>query len=121
MQRGHAIELRIYAEDPVTFMPSPGTISRYEQPEGDGIRVDDAVESGSTITPFYDPMIGKLIVYGTSRAEAINKARAAVAAYTIEGIKTNLPMLAEVLHDETFESGVYTTQFLQQMKRTTNK
>lgn len=121
MQRGHAIELRIYAEDPVTFMPSPGTISRYEQPEGKGIRVDDAVESGSTITPFYDPMIGKLIVSGNTRTEAIIRAEEALTQYVIEGIKTNLPMLGDVLHNETFAAGIYTTQFVQQMKRATNK
>ncbi|KIV50552.1 biotin carboxylase [Aneurinibacillus migulanus] len=121
MQRGHAIELRIYAEDPVTFMPSPGTISRYEQPEGKGIRVDDAVESGSTITPFYDPMIGKLIVSGNTRTEAITRAEEALTQYVIEGIKTNLPMLGDVLHNETFAAGIYTTQFVQQMKRATNK
>lgn len=121
MQRGHAIELRIYAEDPVTFMPSPGTISRYEQPEGKGIRVDDAVESGSTITPFYDPMIGKLIVSGSTRTEAITRAEEALTQYVIEGIKTNLPMLGDVLHNETFAAGIYTTQFVQQMKRATNK
>ncbi len=121
LQRGHAIELRIYAEDPITFMPSPGTISRYEQPEGKGIRVDDAVESGSTITPFYDPMIGKLIVSGNTRAEAIARAEEALAQYVIDGIKTNLPMLGDVLRDEAFVAGTYTTQFVQQMKRTTNK
>ncbi|MFT9847983.1 acetyl-CoA carboxylase biotin carboxylase subunit [Aneurinibacillus sp. REN35] len=120
-QRGHAIELRIYAEDPVTFMPSPGTISRYEQPVGTGIRVDDAVESGLAITPFYDPMIGKLIVSGETREAAMDRAKEAVAAYVIEGIKTNLPMLDEVLHNEVFQSGIYTTQFIQQMKRLTNK
>jgi acetyl-CoA carboxylase biotin carboxylase subunit len=120
-QQGHAMELRIYAEDPVTFMPSPGTISRYEQPEGEGIRIDDAVESGSVITPFYDPMIGKLIVSGNTRAEVIARAEDALAQYAIEGIKTNISMLSEVLGDEEFAAGIYTTQFVQQMKRMNNK
>ncbi|SDG67929.1 acetyl-CoA carboxylase, biotin carboxylase subunit [Aneurinibacillus thermoaerophilus] len=120
-QQGHAMEFRVYAEDPITFMPSPGTISRYVQPEGEGIRVDDAVESGSVITPFYDPMIGKLIVSGNTRQEVIERAQDALAQYVIEGIKTNLPLLSGVLRDEEFVAGVYTTQFVQQMKRTTNK
>jgi acetyl-CoA carboxylase, biotin carboxylase subunit len=117
--RGHALEMRIYAEDPVTFMPSPGTISAYQQPRGQGVRIDDAVEAGSAITPFYDPMIGKLIVYGETREEALDFARKAVEEYQIEGIKTNLPMLAEVLDNDNFTKGVYTTKFVQQMKQTT--
>ncbi|WP_047151701.1 acetyl-CoA carboxylase biotin carboxylase subunit [Aneurinibacillus tyrosinisolvens] len=117
--RGHALEMRIYAEDPVTFMPSPGTISAYQQPRGQGVRIDDAVEAGSAITPFYDPMIGKLIVYGETREEALDFARKAVEEYQIEGIKTNLPMLAEVLDNDSFAKGVYTTKFVQQMKQTT--
>jgi acetyl-CoA carboxylase biotin carboxylase subunit len=120
-QRGHAMELRIYAEDPVTFMPSPGTISRYDKPEGAGIRVDDAVESGSIITPFYDPMIGKLIVSGETREEVLARAADALEQYEIEGIKTNLSMLVEVIQNEEFAAGMYTTQFVQQMKRTPNK
>jgi acetyl-CoA carboxylase biotin carboxylase subunit len=121
VQRGHAMEFRIYAEDPVTFMPSPGVISFYKQPEGEGIRVDDTVESGLSITPFYDPMIGKLIISGETRQNVLARAKEALEQYAIEGIKTNLPMLIEVLRDEEFAAGIYTTQFVQQMKRIKEK
>lgn len=119
--KGHAIEMRIYAEDPNTFFPSPGTITSYVSPSGEGIRIDDAVESGTTITPFYDPMIGKLITSGATREEALIRAREAVQQYEITGIKTNLPMLADVLEDERFAAGDYTTSFVETMKRTTTK
>ncbi|WP_096467683.1 acetyl-CoA carboxylase biotin carboxylase subunit [Aneurinibacillus soli] len=118
---GHAIEMRIYAEDPNTFFPSPGTIIAYVSPEGDGIRIDDAVQSGTTISPFYDPMIGKLIASGTTREEALDRARKAIQQYEITGIKTNLSMLADVLEDERFAVGTYTTSFVETMKRTTTK
>lgn len=118
---GHAIEMRIYAEDPHTFFPSPGTIDAYVPPEGEGIRIDDAVRSGTTISPFYDPMIGKLITSGTTREEALRRARKAVQQYEITGIKTNLSMLADVLADERFAAGTYTTSFVETMQRITTK
>jgi len=112
----HAIECRIYAEDPVTFLPSPGTIADYVPPKMEHVRIDDAVEAGTQVTPFYDPMIAKLIVSGTTRAEAIARAIEALQQYEISGIKTNLPFLLEVLHDEDFQQGVYTTQFVQRKR-----
>ncbi|USG67539.1 acetyl-CoA carboxylase biotin carboxylase subunit [Brevibacillus ruminantium] len=113
----HAIELRIYAEDPVTFMPSPGTITLYQPPELEGIRIDDGVETGTQVTPFYDPMIAKVIASGADRAEAIEQAKKALEQFIITGIKTNLPFLLEVLEDELFVKGTYTTRFIQERKQ----
>ncbi|WP_027414480.1 acetyl-CoA carboxylase biotin carboxylase subunit [Aneurinibacillus terranovensis] len=117
---GHAMELRIYAEDPVTFMPSPGKVTDYRVPQGAGIRVDDAIKAGITITPFYDPMIGKLIVTGETREDVINRASAAVKEYKVEGIKTNLSMLGNVLENQKFRDGIYTTRFVEEMKNRSN-
>jgi acetyl-CoA carboxylase biotin carboxylase subunit len=113
-QKGHAIELRIYAEDPVTFMPSPGKISVYERVEGEGVRFDDGIESGSSITPFYDPMIAKLIVSDTNRKLALEKALQVLLKMKLEGIKNNIPFLIDVVQDEQFKDGNYTTQFVSQ-------
>src|SRR5699024_8228169 len=87
--QGHAIEARIYAEDPKTFFPSPGHISKFQLPEGKHVRNEVTVEEAMDVTPFYDPMIGKLIVNGSTRQEAINHLKEALKAYKIEGIKTN--------------------------------
>jgi acetyl-CoA carboxylase, biotin carboxylase subunit len=111
-KKGHAIEVRIYAEDPKTFFPSPGKITDFELPQGEGIRNECAVEAGSQVTPFYDPMIGKLIAWGESRAEACGKIKTALENYKIEGLKTNLPMLIETVSHEQFLNGNTTTQFL---------
>jgi acetyl-CoA carboxylase, biotin carboxylase subunit len=112
----HAIELRIYAEDPVTFLPSPGTISLYQAPVAEHVRIDDGVETGTKVTPFYDPMIAKLIASGETREEAIERAHEAMQHYIITGIKTNIPFLLEVLEDERFLAGEYTTWFIQERK-----
>ena len=82
---GHAIELRIYAEDPVRFLPGPGTITEWEEPAGDGVRVDAGYQAGNTVTPFYDPLLAKLCVHGADRAQALDRARQAVAAFRIAG------------------------------------
>ena len=110
----HAVELRIYAEDPVTFLPSPGTITLYQPPRMEGVRIDDGVETGSQVTPFYDPMIAKLIASGTTRDEALQRAREAIRQYLVTGIKTNIPFLLKVLEDEQFLQGDYTTWFVQE-------
>jgi acetyl-CoA carboxylase, biotin carboxylase subunit len=109
---GHAIEVRIYAEDPKTFFPSPGKISIFQTPEGNNIRNETAVTSGSTVTPFYDPMIAKLIVKGSTRQEAIEQMCIALDHYRVEGIKTNIPMLKEVLSHSEFQAGNTTTNFV---------
>src|SRR5580692_507551 len=84
---GHALELRIYAEDPVRFLPGPGKITEWEEPSGDGIRVDAGYQAGNTVTPFYDPLLAKLCVWGADRAQALERARGAVAAFRVAGPK----------------------------------
>jgi acetyl-CoA carboxylase, biotin carboxylase subunit len=111
-REGHAIEVRIYAEDPKTFFPSPGIITKFAIPEGDGIRHELAVHDGSVVTPFYDPMIAKLIVAGKDRNEAIDRLLQALADYQVEGIKTNIPMLQKVIAHPAFRSGETTTGFV---------
>jgi acetyl-CoA carboxylase, biotin carboxylase subunit len=106
---GHALEFRVYAEDPVRFLPSPGAITQWEQPTGPGIRVDAGYEAGNTVTPFYDPLLAKLCVHGGTRDEALGRAREAVAAFRVAGPKTNLPFHADLLASETFVSGDYDT------------
>jgi acetyl-CoA carboxylase biotin carboxylase subunit len=115
--RGHAIELRVYAEDPRRFLPSPGTIGEWHEPAGPGIRVDAGYAAGNTVTPFYDPLLAKLCAYGADRAQALERARAAVAEFRITGLKTNLPFHAELLADAQFVSGDYDTSVIDQMAR----
>jgi propionyl-CoA carboxylase alpha chain len=110
---GHAIELRVYAEDPLNnFMPSIGTLTRYQKPAGEGIRVDDGYEQGMSIPIYYDPMIAKLIVHGKTRTEAIQKMLEAIKAYKIEGVSTTLPFGTFVLEHEAFCSGQFDTHFV---------
>jgi len=111
---GHAIEVRIYAEDPVRFFPSPGTITKLVLPQGAGIRHEAGVEEGSVVTPFYDPMIAKLITTGTTRDEAVTRMQQALADYVVEGIKTNIPMLRDVVAHPEFKAGRTTTKFVEQ-------
>lgn len=111
-KKGHAIEVRIYAENPKTFFPSPGTITNFVLPEGRGVRNEIGVESGSVVTPFYDPMIGKLITWGSTRDEAIERLERALREYVIEGIETNIPMIVDVITHEQFKKGQTTTKFV---------
>ncbi|MGG0412030.1 acetyl-CoA carboxylase biotin carboxylase subunit [Peribacillus simplex] len=111
-QDGHSIEVRIYAEDPKTFYPAPGRITSMELPEGEGIRHELAVHGNSVVSHFYDPMIAKLVVSGDSRDKAIERLREALASYKIEGIKTNLPLLMEIISHEAFSQGDTTTDFI---------
>ena len=113
-KRGHAIEVRIYAEHPVTFFPSPGHVEELVLPEGDGIRHEVSIESGSDITPFYDPMIAKLIATGATRDEALARLEQALRNYTVRGIQTNIPMLLDVITHDVFKSGVTTTKFVEE-------
>lgn len=112
--KGHAIEVRIYAEDPKTFFPSPGKITEFKLPQGEGIRNECAIEAGSQVTPFYDPMIGKLIAWGETRIEACSRMKEALENYKIEGIKTNIPMLIYTVSHEQFLIGKTTTNFVNQ-------
>ncbi|MBC7543435.1 MAG: acetyl-CoA carboxylase biotin carboxylase subunit [Candidatus Sericytochromatia bacterium] len=115
---GHAIECRLYAEDPVTFMPQPGTLTRFEPPAGEGLRHDVGVVSGSVVTPFYDPMLGKLIAWGSTRTEAIERLRDALARYEIAGIKTNLPLLQTIVDSPAFAAADLDTGFISRMRQT---
>lgn len=110
---GHAIEVRIYAEDPKTFLPSPGTITKLELPDGEGVRHELAVHETSKVTPFYDPMIAKLVISATSREKAIQRLLEALNQYHIEGIKTNISMLQQVITHPAYLSGDTTTQFVE--------
>ncbi|MFY1696995.1 acetyl-CoA carboxylase biotin carboxylase subunit [Solwaraspora sp. WMMA2101] len=114
--RGHAIELRINAEDPKRFLPGPGAITVWTEPTGDGVRVDSGYAVGTTVTPFYDSLMAKLIVSGADRAEAIARARAAVAAFEVAGPKCNLPFFAELLEHPEFVSGDYDTGIVGRMR-----
>lgn len=110
--KGHAIEARIYAEDPVTFFPSPGRINKLSLPEGEKIRHEIGVEEGQEVTPYYDPMIGKLIVTANTRSEAIMNLSRALDEYNIEGIKTNIPLLKRISKNDAFKKGHTTTNFI---------
>jgi acetyl-CoA carboxylase, biotin carboxylase subunit len=113
---GHALELRIYAEDPVRFLPGPGTITQWEEPAGEGIRVDAGYQAGNTVTPFYDPLLAKLCVHGAGREQALDRARAAVAAFVIAGPKTNLAFHSELLASPQFVSGDYDTSLVSRLR-----
>jgi acetyl-CoA carboxylase, biotin carboxylase subunit len=111
---GHSIEFRINAEDPDNdFFPSPGEVTAVEVPGGPGVRVDTAVFAGYQIPPFYDSMVGKLIVWGADREEALARARRALEEYRLEGIKTTIPLHLRLLDDEAFRSGEYHTGYLE--------
>jgi acetyl-CoA carboxylase, biotin carboxylase subunit len=114
---GHAIELRVYAEDPKRFLPSPGPITAWSEPAGPGVRVDAGYAAGTTVTLFYDPLLAKLCVHGATRAEALDRARAAVAAFRVEGPKTNLPFHTELLGNPEFVSGDYDTGLVSRMRQ----
>jgi acetyl-CoA carboxylase biotin carboxylase subunit len=114
--RGHALELRVYAEDPKRFLPSPGHIDVWQEPSGEGVRVDAGYTSGNTVTPFYDPLLAKLCLYGADRAEVLERARTAVANFEISGLKTNLPFFAELLDQPDFVSGNYDTGLIDRMR-----
>ncbi|RYF88886.1 MAG: acetyl-CoA carboxylase biotin carboxylase subunit [Chitinophagaceae bacterium] len=110
---GHAIELRVCAEDPLNnFLPSIGTLTKYEKPAGDHIRVDDGYEQGMPVPIYYDPMIAKLVAHGNTRAAAIQKLLQAIKDYKIEGVATTLPFGTFVLEHEAFVSGNFDTNFV---------
>ncbi|MEJ3742316.1 biotin carboxylase N-terminal domain-containing protein [Actinomycetes bacterium KLBMP 9797] len=114
--RGHAIELRVNAEDPKRFLPGPGAVGAWVEPAGEGVRVDSGYAAGTTVTPFYDSLMAKLIVHGRDRQEAIVRARAAVGGFEIAGPKCNLPFFAELLENDEFISGDYDTGIVSRMR-----
>lgn len=111
--KGHAIQCRINAEDPFTFIPSPGKIDQVHFAGGNGIRVDSHVYTGYSVPPFYDSMIGKLIAHGENRKEAINKMRGALLETSFSGIKTNIPLHLEMLNDHGFCNGSQSIHYLE--------
>jgi acetyl-CoA carboxylase, biotin carboxylase subunit len=114
--RGHAIELRVYAEDSKRFLPSPGLIEEWTEPTGPGVRVDAGYTAGNRVTPYYDPLLAKLCVHGIDRSEALDRAAAAVAAFSISGLKTNLQFHAELLESPEFRSGDYDTSLVSRLR-----
>jgi len=113
--RGHAIECRINAEDPITFVPSPGKIDFLVLPGGEGIRVDSAAYGGWVVPPDYDSLVAKIIAYAPSRDLAIRKMRAALETTTVVGIKTNIPLHLNILSNTDFLAGNYHTQFMEEV------
>jgi len=111
--RGHAIECRINAEDPKTFMPSPGRITLYHPPGGPGIRVDSHVYTNYYVPPYYDSMIGKLIAYGDTRDIAIARMRTALSEMVVDGIKTNIPLQIDIMNDSAFRAGGANIHYLE--------
>lgn len=112
--KGHAIECRINAEDPFTFVPSPGQISFYHPPGGPGIRVDSHIYQGYTVPPYYDSMVAKVIAYGDTRKQAIRRMRIALSEMHIQGIKTNIPLHQELMSDARFLEGGASIHYLEQ-------
>ncbi len=113
--RGHAIEARVYAEDPVRFLPSPGPLTVYRPPVGEGVRVETGYAEGGRVTSYYDPMLAKVIATGADRAQAIARLRAALDAFAIEGVKTNIPFIQRVLADDDFVAGRIDTGLAQRV------
>ncbi|MGY6768981.1 acetyl-CoA carboxylase biotin carboxylase subunit [Komagataeibacter xylinus] len=111
--QGHAIECRLNAEDPFTFMPSPGTITRWDLPGGPGIRVDTHVVAGYTVQPYYDSLIGKIISYGATREQAIARMRVALAEMKVEGVSTNIALHQDLLADPAFARGGVDIHYLE--------
>ena len=111
--KGHAMELRVYAEDPLNdFLPSVGHLDVYQLPVGEGIRVDNGFEQGMDIPIYYDPMLSKLITFGATREEAIQTMIEAIDNYKVEGVSTTLPFGKFVFEHEAFRSGNFDTHFV---------
>ena len=114
---GHAIEIRINAEDPESFMPSPGKINQFHAPGGLGVRFDSAIYSGYSIPPYYDSMVGKLIIHGRDRNECIARMKRAITETIVDGVKTTLPLHYWILQQDDFISGNYTIHWLEEQLR----
>ncbi len=109
---GHSIEARIYAEDPRTFMPSPGKISGVTIPQGEHVRVDHALEVGTNVSFYYDPLIAKLIVWGTSRGDAIERMQGSLRGFKVEGVKTSIPLHEVIFSSRDFQDGRFDVTYL---------
>jgi len=110
---GHAIECRVTAEDPDTFMPTPGRVTAFHAPGGLGVRVDSALYAGYVVPPYYDSMVAKLIVHAPTRPEAIARMRRAIDEFAVMGIQTSLPLHQRILADPTFQAGTYDIHWLE--------
>jgi acetyl-CoA carboxylase biotin carboxylase subunit len=110
---GHALECRVNAEDPDTFVPSPGTIRAFSVAGGPGVRVDTAMHAEATVTPYYDSMIAKILTYGRNREEAIARMRRTLEMTVVEGIKTSIPLQLKILADPDFQAGRINTAFME--------
>jgi acetyl-CoA carboxylase biotin carboxylase subunit len=113
--RGHSMECRINAEDPETFVPSPGRITAFHFPGGHGVRVDTAVYSDGVVPPQYDSLVAKLIVHGVDRTEAVQRMRRALEMFVIEGVKTTIPLHLRIMNDPDFQAGRIDTGFLERL------
>ena len=111
---GHAIECRINAEHPRTFLPSPGRVTDYHTPGGLGVRVDSALYSGYVVPPYYDSLISKLIVHGATRNECLMRLRRALEEYVIDGITTTIPLHQELVENTDFVNGAYNIHWLEE-------
>jgi acetyl-CoA carboxylase biotin carboxylase subunit len=111
--RGHAIECRINAEDPDTFVPSPGRVTAFRVPGGPGIRVDTACYADAVIPPYYDSLIAKIIAHGRDRSEAIARMKGALGGFVVEGVKTTIPLQRRILADPDFAAGKFDTHFIE--------
>jgi acetyl-CoA carboxylase biotin carboxylase subunit len=112
--RGHAIECRINAEDPKTFAPSPGLVKQFHAPGGMNVRVDSGLYAGYRVPPYYDSMIAKLIVYGTTRQGAMRRLRRALEEFVVDGVKTTIPLHQALINDPEFQRGDYTIKWLEE-------
>jgi len=110
--QGHAIEVRVNAEDPRTFLPSPGLVTGYHEPGGPGVRVDSAIHEQAMVQPYYDSLAAKLIVKGRDREQARRRMIGAIDEFIVEGIRTTLPLQRDLLESEEFQSLTYWTQFV---------
>jgi acetyl-CoA carboxylase biotin carboxylase subunit len=114
---GHAIECRLNAEDPVTFTPSPGVIHHFNAPGGPGVRIDTSAHEGCEISPYYDSLVAKLMVWGRDRREAIARMRRALDVMVVEGIKTTIPLQRRIMDDPDFQAGRFTTRFMERYQK----
>jgi acetyl-CoA carboxylase, biotin carboxylase subunit len=111
--RGHSIECRINAEDPETFVPSPGVIHAFSVPGGPGVRVDTYAHSECTVSPYYDSLIAKIITFGRDRTEAIARMRRTLEMTVVDGIKTSIPLHLKILNDPDFVAGRFSTSYME--------
>lgn len=115
---GHAIQARVYAEDPKRFLPSPGQLDVFRPPDGDGIRIETGYAEGAQVTPYYDPLLAKVIARGSTRVAAIRRLEEALEAFEIRGVKNNIPALLGVLRSEAFRAGAVHTGLLSEIQLT---